>query len=107
VHFDARGLDFIGIHILSHASESKRVWVSGAPKEDFSRFSTCTSGCFQCSGRRSVARHSEAAPSPGGFSRDRVSNGDGGVKMKVRGYKTFTYHVWGASFMLTLKSFEL
>ena len=43
---------------------------------DFSRLSTCDSGGFKLSGRRSVVRHSEAAPSPrDGFSRARLSGG--------------------------------
>ena len=50
---------------------------AGAPL-DFSKFSTYTSDNVQRSGRRSVARHSVAAPSlRDKFSRARVTDGDG------------------------------
>ena len=84
VRIDARGLDSPRVHVLVDASESKRFWVrigelsgAGAPL-DFSKSLTYTSDSFQRSGRRSVARHSVAMPSPRNkFSRARVTDGDG------------------------------
>ena len=40
--------------------------------------SSCELSIFEGSGQMTVACHSEAAPSPGGFSRARASDGKGG-----------------------------
>lgn len=84
VHVTTRGFDSHRVR----ACKPKTVKVSGLPRRvgasfsdappGFSRSSTRKSGSFQGSGKWcSVALYSEVAPSPGGFSRVRVSNGDG------------------------------
>jgi len=83
----ARRFDFPSFCVHGHACEHETVKVSGAPgrtgesvnadtSPDFSRSSASKLGGFKRSGWRLVAHNSEAAPSPGGFSRARVSNGD-------------------------------